>query len=93
MQFHSLAIISMIFYLPCPDTDQCAHNLHIIIDVFDHLDVPLAMDKLVGNVTEIIYLGMEIYTIAQEIRLPKDKFDELMCCLQFWSGRKKCMKQ
>ena len=51
------------------------------------------MDKLIGPVALIIYLGMKIDSVAQEIRLPKDKFDELMSCLQFWSGRKTCMKR
>ena len=51
------------------------------------------MDKLVGPVTLITYLGIEIDSVTQEIRLPKDKFDELMSCLKFWLGRKKCTKQ
>ena len=80
------------FTCGAPDSDQCRRNLCVIIDVFHHLGVPLAMDKLIGPVTLIIYFEIEIDSIAEEIRLPKDKFNELMSCLQFWSGQKKCMK-
>ena len=69
------------FTCGAPDSDQCAHNLSVIVDVFQHLGVPLAMDKMIGPVMLIICLGIEINSIAQEIRLPKDKFDELMSCL------------
>ena len=60
------------YFFTCgaPDSDQCAHNLSVIVDVFQHLGVPLAMDKMIGPVTLIIYLGIEIDSIAQGIRLP-----------------------
>ena len=81
MQFLSLPIISMISLLADLDSDQCAHNLRVIIDVVHHLGMPHAMDKLIGPVTLIIYLGIEIDSVAQEIRLPKDKLDDLNSCL------------
>ena len=59
------------------NSPQCEANMQIIKKVFDQLGVPLALDKFTGPTTCLIYLGIEIDTVKQEIRLPKDKFDDL----------------
>ena len=66
------------------DSDECARNLQTIIDSFQQLGVPLAMDKLTGPVSILVYLGIEIDTIDQIIRLPEAKFRELLSELKFW---------
>ena len=75
------------------DSDECARNLQTIIDSFQQLGVPLAMDKLIGPVSILVYLGIEINTIDQIIRLPEAKFRELLSELTFWQQRKKCTKR
>ena len=75
------------------NTDECAANMAKIIKVFEDLGVPLSMDKLIGPVAIIIYLGIEIDFINMVIRLPTDKFSELLSLLSEWYDRKKCTKR
>ena len=59
------------------DSPQCQSNLTIIQQVFDKVGVPLAPDKLEGPTTVLTYLGMEIDSDNQVIRLPDDKYSDL----------------
>ena len=67
--------------------------MQIIKKVFDQLGVPLALDKFIGPTTCLIYLGIEIDTVKQEIRLPKDKFDDLMSILTSCTHTQKVTKR
>ena len=51
------------------------------------------MDKLIGPVTVIIYLGIEIDSDDMVIRLPAEKLSELLDLLNIWHDRKKCTKR
>ena len=42
------------------------------------------MNKLIGPVSILVYLGIEINTKDQIIRLPEAKFQELLAELKFW---------
>ena len=75
-----------------PNSNECASNIETIRRVFDNLGVPLAFEKLIGPVTCIVYLGIEIASIEQIVTLPADKLSELMSMLDFWCNRRKCMK-
>ena len=59
------------------NSTQCASNLAKIQDVFHKLGVPIPPDKLEGPTTYITYLEIEIDSVAQIIRLPPPKFQEL----------------
>ena len=73
--------------------DSCSNNIDLIKRVFDLLGVPLASDKVIGPLQIITYLGIEIDSINSVIRLPKDKLDDLLLSLNYWKGRKKCIKK
>ena len=53
-----------------PGTSDCAHNQTIISDVWTSLGVPLASEKVKGPTTCLTFLGIEIDTVAMELRLP-----------------------
>ena len=76
-----------------PNSNECAYNIETIHRVFDNLGVPLAFEKLIGPVTCIVCLGIEIDSIEQIVKLPADKLSELMSMLDFWCNRRKCMKR
>ena len=67
--------------------------MDLIERVFKELGVPLAPDKIFGPSQVLTYLGIEIDSVNLVIRLPKDKFDELMSSLRFWKDKKKCTKK
>ena len=56
------------------------------------LNIPLAEDKQDGPTTVIVFLGIIIDTIKQELRLPEDKLKRLLELVQQWLGRKSCTR-
>ena len=65
--------------------------MQTIKNVFDQLGIPLALDKFIGPSTCLIHLGIEIDTVKQEVRLPKDKYG-LMSVLTSWTNTRKVTK-
>jgi hypothetical protein len=82
------------FLLASRGTLAEAHNeLRTAINTFKLLNVPLAADKTVSPTTTLTYLGIEIDTVAMQIRLPAEKFNALMQTLPTWRNRKKTTKR
>ena len=71
----------------------CSRNVSTILKLFQFLGVPIALDKLEGPSTTLTYLGIEIDTVAQIIRLPKDKVVDLRILLQSFMGKLTCSKR
>ena len=61
--------------------------------VLTELGVPVAEDKTVGPSQVLPYLGIEFDSSRQEIRLPQEKFVELMSILQNFVDWKKWTKK
>ena len=72
---------------------MCQNNLDIIQKLFAQLGVPLAPDKLVGPCQVITYLGIEIDSVNGIVRLPEEKYNDLITSLRSWKDRKKCQKK
>ena len=68
-------------------------NLEILLAVFKFLGVPVALDKLVGPATTMVYLGIQIDTISFTISIPKEKMDEVLQLLPKWCSRRTCKKR
>ena len=73
-----------------PESNSCQTSLYI--HTFAELGVPLAMEKLEGPSTTLIFLGVEINTTKMEIRLPDEKFQCIRQELTTWMGKKKATK-
>ena len=72
---------------------QCKSFFDAILDLFSFLGVPIAIDKLEGPSTVLTYLGIEIDTSAQVIRLPEDKFIKLRTLLALWMHKHSMYKK
>ena len=82
------------FFLAAPPhSSLCNEQLQQTISIFQHLGIPLAPEKVVGPTTCITYLGIEIDSENLELRLPADKFSELLDLVHQWSNKKKCTKR
>ena len=55
--------------------------------VCSELGVSLAPEKQDGPTTVIVFLGVVIDTIKQEMRLPEDKLKRLLATLQEWKDK------
>ncbi|XP_071111170.1 uncharacterized protein [Haliotis cracherodii] len=57
-------------------TSHFSDNLNGCVNTLEQLGVPIAHDKTVGPTTKLIFLGLEIDTIAMQIRIPESKIKE-----------------
>ncbi|XP_048251513.1 uncharacterized protein LOC125379287 [Haliotis rufescens] len=57
-------------------TSHCSDNLNGCVNTLEQLGVPIAHDKTVGPTTKLTFLGLEIDTIAMQIRIPEPKIKE-----------------
>ena len=73
-----------------PNADQCAVDLQRLLEVFASLRVPVAMEKLEGPTTRLVFLGIELDTKSMCMRLPPEKLEELRVLLGEWQSRKFC---
>ena len=57
------------------------------------LGIPLASHKQVGPTTCLQFLGIEIDTVANQLRLPEEKMQRLVSLLQGWGDRRSCSRR
>ena len=62
--------------------------LETSLETFESLGVPVAPEKIEGPSTRIKFLGLEVDTVAMEVRLPDDKLNDLKTCVQNTINRK-----
>ena len=56
---------------------ECSSNLQLLVDLCRELGVPLKWQKLEGPSTSLTFLGIVLETQKMEMRLPKEKLEEL----------------
>ncbi len=61
--------------------------------VCQQVGMPIEPEKDEGPATTITFLGLELDTIALEVRLPQEKLASLRTVLKSWRGRKACRKR
>ena len=76
-----------------PGQSVCAHNLEVLLSTFSRLGVPVAWEKLEGPTTKLTFLGIEIDTVAMQMRLPERKLAELRELLVQWRSKHSCSKK
>ena len=74
-----------------PNLAHCHHELQQVLSIFDHLQVPVATEKLEGPATKLTFLGIELDTSLMTKRLPSTKLTELKTTLASWLGKKYCL--
>ena len=82
-------------YITCgaPNSEECQSNLDKLIQLCKILNIPLAMDKLDGPTTSLVFLGIVIDTNKLELRLPLEKLHRLQSMLSRWKGYKHCTRK
>ena len=68
-------------------------ELERLCQAFQEMNIPLAVDKIVGPATKVIYLGIAIDSTHLTISVPEDKYNELMILLPTWLQKRSCTKQ
>ena len=68
----------------------CQQALSTTLNLCSELGFPVAPDKTEGPATTLVFLGIEIDTVAQQLRLPEDKLQRLLAALAQWMTRASC---
>lgn len=76
-----------------PGSDECANNTTIMLQVCEETGAPVEEDKSEGPATTLPFLGIEIDTVAMELRLPPEKLHQLLQKLTQWRGKTACTKR
>jgi hypothetical protein len=74
-------------------SQECARNVNIARAVFTRLGFPLHPSKCVGPTTVLVFLGIELDSIAQLARLPDAKFQATIQLIREWELRRWCRRQ
>ena len=73
-------------------SEKCRAEMGIVIKVFEQLGIPLALEKIIGPTTALVFLGILIDTSEMCVKLPKDKLSELLSSLAFWESHKNAQR-
>ena len=86
-----------------PDSHSCDEHLQTFLRVCEHLQtflrvctllgIPVATDKVDGPATVLSFLGLELDSVLQQIRLPPNKLEEILAELTKWQSRNKTSKR
>ena len=76
-----------------PCSNECHQNLHIMIQVCQLLNVPLAIEKVEGPSTVLEFLGILLDTVRMQARLPEDKLARLRAMVSEWLDKHNATKR
>ena len=76
-----------------PDSFECKENAVIMHSACDRVGLPVEPEKDEGPTTTLSFIGIELDSIALEIRLPRDKLQRLRETLGSWREKKSCKKR
>ena len=76
-----------------PGSGECGTYMDIMHRVCEDAAMPIEPEKDEGPATTISFLGLELDSVAGEIRLPQEKLQKLRAMLGRWRGRKACKKR
>ena len=68
-----------------PNSTRCAQHIRTFLHTCESLGILVALDELEGTSTTLTFLGIELDSIRQQIRLPQGKLKELLADLDNWS--------
>ena len=74
-----------------PGQPTCSESMETMLRVCERLGIPVALDKLEGPATTIMFLGITIDTTLQQLRLPPDKLLKMTLLIKSWLGKHKTM--
>ncbi len=84
---HSLHYLDDFLIMGQPESPRCGVALQATLQLCSDLGLQVAAEKTEGPVTTLTFLGIEIDSRLCQLRLPRDKLDNLTCLLNHWMLR------
>ena len=81
-------------FLVVTAAEECRgnHALRILLETFEQLGLPVAWDKLQGPTPCLTFLGFELNSLRNEIRVPREKMEDIKREVAGWIGKRSCRK-
>ena len=76
-----------------PSSNKCTMNSATMHEACERMGLPVEPEKDEGPATRLPFLGIELDSMAMEIRLPPEKLAHLRKELTTWKTRKACKKR
>ena len=76
-----------------PATGECEVNNSIMHGTAEELGLPIDPGKDEGPSSCLVFTGIEIDSVAMELRLPQEKLSRMKRKLRGWRGKKACYKE
>ena len=76
-----------------PGSLECQENLGVMLKMCEATGTPIDPGKMEGPCTTLVFLGIEVNTVAMQLRLPREKLVRLNETLKQWRARKCCRKR
>ena len=73
-----------------PDSASCGQALSTTLALCEELGFPVAPEKTEGPTTVLTFLGIELDTSCQVLRLPDEKRERLLATILQWSSQSAC---
>ena len=90
---HILHYLDDFLTVGAPNTNECLDNLNKLTAVCDDLGLPLAIDKVEGPLTKLVFLGITLDTTDMTMKLPPMKLAELKQLALHWLHRQVSTKR
>ena len=90
---HPVHYLDDFFFCGPSDSVSCQLAMDTAVPLCQRLGLPVAPDKVEGPTKIITFLGIELDSVALEIRLPAGKLQRLRAALVDWEGRRSATKQ
>ena len=82
-------------FLVVSTAEKCRDKfaLRILLETFEQLGFPVAWDKLEGPTPCLTFLGFELNSLHNEIRVPEQKMEDIKREVAGWIGKRSCQKK
>ena len=70
-----------------PQSPRCRQDLSTLLQVCTELDIPIASHKTEAPASCLVFLGIEVDPMANELHLPKDKLCRMQTLKPYCSSR------
>ena len=74
------------------ESDVCERNFEVLKSKYKDLGVPLKLEKVEGLATTLVFLGVQLDTVAGVMSLPQRKLEQYKTELWDWRHKHACMK-
>lgn len=95
----SLGVTSIVHYIDdtllvsAGEQHKAAAVMDIVLRVFATLGLPIATDKLVGPVTQLVYLGIQLDSSTMTASLDPSRVNDINTMLSKWASRRSCSRR